>query len=231
MKAIEKISLIESVVTELKQAIMDGSYRVGDKFLTELKIGEILGIGRSTVREALRLLQAMGYLEIKPGKGAFVLRITEYDQQDVSAWFSNHITELNDYIEVRMAIEPLALRLAIARSDKDDLDELKNIHKSFVRAMAENNVEELAKCDELFHTTIVKLSRNKLLKVINESIAKFLAEYRIKAFSVSQNVPHALKPHAEIIDCIEKGDSKRAEEIMLEHLKISLADIQNTSAD
>ena len=74
MKSIEKVSVVQLAETEIKKYILSEQVKIGDKLPSEKKFCEELGIARGSVREALRLLQAKGYLEISHGKGAVVLR-------------------------------------------------------------------------------------------------------------------------------------------------------------
>jgi len=83
--------------------------KVGDKLPTEKELCQSLQVGRSTVREAFRMLQATGHVEMIPGKGAHVAQLSA---TSVRGWFEERETDLGDYMEVRLAIEPFAARLA-----------------------------------------------------------------------------------------------------------------------
>jgi GntR family transcriptional repressor for pyruvate dehydrogenase complex len=89
----------------------------------------MLSVGRSTVREALRIMEAMGFIEIRPGRGAFVLRNAEDDLSPLAAWFAEHATEVRDYVEVRMAIEPLAMRLMVDRATPEEIAGIEAVHR------------------------------------------------------------------------------------------------------
>ncbi len=226
MKPLEKMSRTEKVLVSLKEYITSGQFSVGDKFSTENEIGGMLNVGRSTVREAYRILQALGYLEVKPGRGAFVAKINEEDKETVVEWFTEHGVEIMDFIDVRMAIEPLAVKLLIERADGKDIDKLEMIHEEFKHTINSGDSIKLSFLDQSFHNTIVEATNNKLLISINQKISDAFIEYRNKAFSVRENVIHALKPHEDILNSIKSRDAQTAQKSMIKHLEISLEDIR-----
>lgn len=225
MKPVERMSIIDNVAAQLKDHITSGEVAVGDKFFTEKEISATLQVGRSTVRESLRLLEAMGFIEKRVGKGAFVAKTREDEPDGLYQWFASHEPELNDIMEVRMAIEPLAVRLAIERGTSEEIEEIEAIHDSFVEAVERNDLLALASCDERFHSLIVRASHSKLLIAIGESMARCLLEYRTRSFAVRKNVRNALLPHRKILDAIKSKDVKQGMRVIQEHLRISLEDI------
>lgn len=225
MRSIERVSVIDQVVEELKAAITGGAYQLGEKLPTEHSLCAQLGVSRPTVRESLRVLQAVGLIELRPGRGAFVARTTELDQRSVAAWFAEHRPELRELMEVRQAVEPLAVRLAAARRSQHDLQRLRTLHERFKAAAASGNAAELALLDEEFHTAIVEAASNALLTKIHRVVVAELRPYRARAFAVPENVMHALEPHRQILQAIEAQRPDAAMDFMSEHLEISMEDI------
>lgn len=87
MKPIEKVSVVQQAEREIKKYILSDNVKIGDKLPPEKKFSEEMAIARGSVREALRLLQAKGYLEIIQGKGAVVVRKEELNQEEMAVWF------------------------------------------------------------------------------------------------------------------------------------------------
>lgn len=225
MQPIERRSLIDTAVEQLRAYILSGELPVGAKFLTEKEIGERLSIGRSTVREALRLLEAAGFIENRPGRGAFVLRTDDDDVSPLTAWFARHATEVADYVEVRLAIEPLAVRLMIDRARAEEIAAIEATHAEFLQAAREQDAVRLARLDERFHELIVRATHNALLIRIIETISVTYFEYRLKSLAYKQNIDHAVQFHAEILGFIQSKDKSGAEAAMQRHLRSSLEDI------
>ena len=128
----QKISVTEKTIEYLKEKILQPETKIGDKLATEHEVCETLNVGRGSVREAFRNLEAQGYIEIKPGRGAFVVRKTGDDEVSLSEWFDRNRLKLNDYTEVREIVEPKAARLAAERSTEAELEHLTAIHTQFV---------------------------------------------------------------------------------------------------
>ncbi|WHH58034.1 FadR/GntR family transcriptional regulator [Petroclostridium sp. X23] len=225
MKAIEKISITDLVVHNIKDLILSGKYKVGDKLPTEKQICTELNVGRSTVREAFRVLQAIGLIQMIKGRGAFVAKTKEDDPDNIVNWFVQHKVKLTDFIEVRMAIEPLAIKLCIERASQDEIKEIEEVYNAFEEAFQNYDSVKLALNDEAFHNTIIEMTHNQLLIMINKNIVEAFREYRNRSFSVSEIARNALVPHKSIVDAIKARDVDKGVNEMIHHLNISLQDI------
>lgn len=226
--AVKRKSVVDQVVDILKEFIMSGEVKAGDKLPTEMELCEKLSVGRGTVREAIRILQAIGFVEIQSGRGAFVARTTEPAPEDLMMWFRENEVELIDVLEVRTAIEPLAVQLAIRHSSAAELEELREIHAHTLEAVNQNDVHSIATCDELFHTFIVKCSRNKLLISINKQISEYLTNFRHKTFYIPSNAKNLIVPHTNILQAFIDKDPQRGQEYMLEHLQWVKQDLERS---
>lgn len=225
MKPIEKVSVVRQAEDEIKKYILNDSVKIGDKLPPEKAFCEQMGIGRGSVREALRLLQAKGYLEIIQGRGAFVIRKEELKEDDVATWFANNEVELKDVIEVRMAIEPIAVRFAIDRYTPKELQRLKDIHRKTIDAAFNHDASEMSILDEKFHTAIVECSHNQLLISINKEIVKTLRQFRKNTFQVPGHIENCIPYHTAILMAIEEKDLEAAQGKLLEHLEHVAADL------
>ena len=226
MKAIKRVPIATQVVESIRQSIVKGQFHVGEKLPPEVKLCEILQVSRSSIREALRHLQAEGYVELLPGRGAFVRDNQSYDYNAVRRWFIASSPNVRDFCEVRGVMEPLAARMAVERGTVEEYKTLQDIHDDFVDAAKENNVSELASLDEKFHTQIAAMSHNSLLSNINDILNSELKEYRIRSISVKANSKNTVKEHKQILMGIKKKDSSAASAAMLFHLDMVLSDIR-----
>ena len=228
MKPIEKVSVVGQAESEIKKYILSDTVKIGDKLPPEKTFCEEMGIGRGSVREALRLLQAKGYLEIIQGRGAFVVRKEELGKEEMASWFEDNEVELRDVIEVRMAIEPIAVRLAIGRYTPKELQRLKDIHRRTVEAACNHDAEQMSILDEKFHTAIVECSHNQLLVSINREIVKTLALFRKNTFQIPGHIENCIPYHTAILMAIEEKDVAGAQSKLLEHLERVASDLENS---
>jgi GntR family transcriptional repressor for pyruvate dehydrogenase complex len=226
MKAVKRVSVTTQIAESVRESIVKGQFRIGDKLPPEVNLCELLNVSRSSIREALRQLQAEGYVELLPGRGAFVRDNQSHDYATVRRWFIAASPNLRDFTEVREALEPLAVRMAVERGTAAEFRDLQNIHKDFIAAAEENNVSALAGLDEKFHTQIVTMSHNSLLANISDLLNAELKEYRVRSISIKANSENTVREHEKILASIKKKDSRAAVSAMLSHLGMVLNDMQ-----
>ena len=179
----EYLPLRDVVFNTLRKAILKGELKPGER-LMEIALAERLGVSRTPVREAMRKLELEGLVVMIPRRGAQVANITEKD--------------LNDVLEVRMALENLSIENACARMTEEQLDELWKAARNFEDTMAEGNLVRLAEADVAFHEVIYKSSDNRrLTQVLNnlrEQIYRYRVEYLKDEVFWSKNMRRFMRP-------------------------------------
>lgn len=211
MVTIQKKSAAQLVLETLRTYFQKDSVQVGDRFPTEKELCTSLGVGRGTVREAVKVLVAEGFLEIRPGLGTFVKSKTPAPTDSLSNWFLTNEMELQDLIVVRSTLEPLAAKLAIERCTEEQLTMLKKNQKEAYEAAGRRDAAALARCDEEFHRTISMLSGNALLIEINEMISSQLSQFRQNTFQIKTNIDNFIPAHDAIIHAFEIHDAALGE--------------------
>ena len=160
----EYLPLRDVVFNTLRKAILSGSLKPGER-LMEKQLAEKMGVSRTPVREAIRKLELEGFVVMVPRKGAQVAEITEKDIQDV--------------LEVRGALEALAVKIACEKMKKEDLDRLKVIMKEFNEASEKKDVDKVIEKDVEFHDVIYQATNNeKLIQIIN-NLREQIHRYRV----------------------------------------------------
>ena len=225
MKAIQRMSITDSVVADIKEMIMSGEYKIGEKLPTEMKLCDQMGVSRTCVREAIRVLQAIGYVEIRPGKGAFVANYQK-STDNSSLWYDVEGVKFYDFMEVRMAIETLSVRLAVERATDKQIRELREIHTSFVEATEKRDMLKMIMLDELFHTKIITFTNNQLLININKQLLERFRIYRGDSFTNKMVYKNAVEPHERILLCFEMRNPSSAVEEMRKHLNSTTQDME-----
>ena len=221
MREIQRISIADAVAENIKNLICSGKYQVGQKLPTESKLCEELKVSRTSVREAFRLLQAQGYVELRPGKGAFVADFLTGQQVN---WFELDDAKYKDYMEVRVAIETLAVRLAVDRATQEQIQDLQSVHESFLAASRVHDASRMVILDERFHSLILECSQNPLLRKINSDLLDVFRPYRRANFSDATQYSHADAAHGRILECFLNRNPDMAELQMREHLTITAED-------
>lgn len=223
----EKSSTVQKTTDYLVEYIRSEKSRIGEKLFTEKRLCEELSVGRGSVREALRVLEAQGLIEIQHGKGAFIIRKDMEEQGDLINWFSRNKVKLKEFMEVRQAIEPLAIKLAVERGTDEEITELEKIHHKYLNGVEERDSVAMADCDEQFHSLIVKMAGNKMLQFMNDRINEKIAVFRLKTFRIEHNAYNAIKAHEDILHAIKERDAQIGEIFVLRHLKLIDVDMEN----
>lgn len=222
MKAIKRVSITDSVVERIKDMICSGQCVVGEKLPTESKLCEDLQVSRTSVREAIRVLQALGYIEIRPGKGAFVADYTDTGRR---SWSDSEEAKFSDFMEVRMAIETLSIKLSVERATGEQIAELQEIQEKFEVAHQNCDAVGMTILDERFHTKIVEFTGNQLLININLELLESFRPYRNVSFSDDEQYKdNAVNAHREITECFIAKDPEQAERAMVRHLTVTAED-------
>ena len=227
MEPIVRVPIVSQVEERIRELIDSKKYTEGMKLPTENELCQSMNVGRGTVREALRLLQAKGLVEIKPGRGAFVASKQAVDINPV-VWLVQNEKELRDAIEVRNALEPVAARKMAETASEAALRRLKKIHADFLATVKAGDTIQIAELDELFHGWIVRESGNQLLNEINVHLIQGMHTFRSKTFTVPENVRNAVEPHTRILNAITGRDGNAAEQEMRKHLKMVNEDLSSS---
>lgn len=231
MDPVQKMPVTDQVVDKIRASIMDGTFKEGSKLPSEQVLCASLRVSRSTVREAYRVLQTMGFIELKPGKGAFVLNADGDAIGDIRDWFRVNAPKLTEFIEVRKAIETLAIKIAVERGTEEEYKKLEHLNEQFALALDQNNAHEMAYLDELFHKSIVDMSHNSLLVSINGVVAQAFKKYRSISFQVRKNALNAMEPHRKILEALRSRDVVRAVKSIESHLTLAKEDMETVISE
>lgn len=225
MNPIIRQSVSDLVVANLEELITSGQFAVGERVPTEKELCRTLGVSRTSVRESLRMMKAMGYIDIIPGKGSFVLKTSESNENGYLDWFAKKGIVYSDFMEVRMMLEPWATSQAIQRSTDTEIQELKTIFHEFEAAYHEKNSLGLVRSDEQFHSQIFSMCKNPLLVSINDKIKEYFTEFRVKVYNEESGVSNAIDPHRRILDAFIARNPDAGEQAMKTHIMEIMRDV------
>ena len=200
----EYLPLRDVVFNTLRQAILKGELKPGER-LMEIALAEKLGVSRTPIREAMRKLELEGLVVMIPRRGAQVANITEKD--------------LNDVLEVRIALENVAIEKACTRMSEEDMGRLWLAAKEFERTMAEGNLVRLAEADVEFHEIIYRASDNKRLNQVLNNLREQIYRYRVEYLKEEETRNVLVKEHEELTKAIRQRDVKKAQEISFRHIE------------
>ena len=199
----EYLPLRDVVFNTLRRAILRGELKPGER-LMEIQLANKLGVSRTPIREAIRKLELEGLVLMIPRKGAEVAEITEKNLRDV--------------LEVRCALEELAVQLACDRIDKRGVKELHEAADHFRDVLDSDDITLIAQADEAFHDVIFTATDNgRLIQLLN-NLREQMYRYRIEYLKKKECYPQLLAEHEAIIAAIEGHDKEKATEITGQHI-------------
>ncbi len=225
MKPIKKIRLSESVIAVIKEMIVDEKFEPGDKFYSENELTKKLQVSRSSIREALRMLEVTGQVSVKQGKGIFILDASGEQFKAFSTWLKNNEQSINDNFEVRLIIEPKAAGRAAEQSEADDIAKMEEECSLFTEFAAKNNTEEVIQCDRRFHRVLAGATKNVTLHVLMKSMTTELPNGWISSLYTPGRIAKTVHEHNDIVEAIKRGDKTGAENAMTRHLINALHDV------
>ncbi|MBQ9991986.1 MAG: GntR family transcriptional regulator [Firmicutes bacterium] len=196
-------SLSFQVFNELERQIINGVLTPGTS-LTENRLCEQFSVSRTPVREALRMLEQKGLVQITPNKGAVVLGISEKD--------------LTDIYTIRMYVEGLASRWAAQKITDEQLERLTEVVE--LQEFYQNRAcsEQINDLDTRFHELIYEYSDSRTLQHTLSNLHHMIQHYRQRSFSSDGRAPKAIKEHRDILNALIAHDADLAEKLTVEHI-------------
>ncbi|GII84820.1 GntR family transcriptional regulator [Sphaerisporangium siamense] len=221
LRTAQRASLVDQVIEQLKDQITSGSWHLHAKIPTETVLAEQLGVGRNTVREAVRALTHAGLLECRQGDGTYVRATSE-----LSGAMARRLraAEHLEILEVRRALEVEAAKLAAVRRTKGDIELIEAALLRREQAWAEAEVNAFVEADLAFHVAVVEATHNR---VLIELYKDFSAALRASIAAAGAPLENGHIPHDAIARAIAAGDAaaaERAGHACMEHIAIALSD-------
>lgn len=199
----EYLPLRDVVFQTLRQAILKGELEPGER-LMEIQLAQRLGVSRTPVREAIRKLELEGLVVMIPRKGAEVASITEKNLRDV--------------LEVRKALEELAVELACKRMKKEAYPLLEAEMEAFDKAIQGDELTKIAEIDMNFHELIYEATENdKLIQMLN-NLREQMYRYRLEYIKDRDKRAILALEHREIFQAIKKCDIQMAKDAIRCHI-------------
>lgn len=221
---VQRKRTFEQVFDQLADQIVSQELRAGDRLPNERALSEMLGVSRASLREALRVLEGLQIIEVKPGsRAASGAVITSQASGALTTLLRMHLAlehfQVDDLVELRRMIEPCTARLAAIRRTPPQLQHMTQL----VASMRELHEDPLAyrRQDALFHIAIADAAANALAKTIMEALRAPIVRHHtdaIESHMWDSSIDEVTHQHGAILAAIKAEDSDRAEQKMIEHL-------------
>lgn len=202
------------IVDALGRSIVAGDYAEGEKLPTEEPLAEAHGVSRLIIREAMKSLAAKGLISIRPRVGTHVRPRSKWNLFDpmVLGWYGDRAMDaklVSDLMELRQAIEPLAARLAAGRASTRELAALRQAYEAMAQA---DTRAAYIEADLRFHGAMVQACGNPFIMQLETALsAVWKTSFQASSDDWGPDA-QALTLHKALLDAIEGGDARHAEE-------------------
>jgi GntR family transcriptional repressor for pyruvate dehydrogenase complex len=214
---VRKTKIYEEVVEQIQRRILDGRFKPGDKLPPERDLADAFGVSRTSVRDAIRVLELIGQVEPRQGEGTVVrdVSLDSVATPFVSVLARNK-TLLTELLDVRLILEPpLAARAAVHVSEEEIVHLRQILRRQEARVhQGELPIEE----DADFHYTIAKAANNTIVLKVLDMLMDLLRESRERSLQVTGRLQKSLAGHRRILEAISRHDPAAAEAAMRQHI-------------
>ncbi|EHR49673.1 transcriptional regulator [Saccharomonospora marina XMU15] len=207
LAAPQRSGLVDQVIGQLRQAIRHGEWPVGERIPTEQELVTTLGVGRNTIREAVRALAHSGLLEVRQGDGTYVRATSEVSGAVRRLCGS----QLREVLQVRRTLEVEGAALAAHERTEADLELLATLLDRRDRAWADGDFTAFVRTDAEFHLAVVQAGHNTLLTELYRGLTEVVTASVATTSQADLSKAEAID-HRGILDAIADKDPRRASE-------------------
>lgn len=203
------------IASQLRQAILEGKYQHRDRLPPERDLAAEFGAARGTIRQALKQLKDMDLVQRKAGSGTYVNYVSQPDHQDVA-----ESTSPLELIEVRLAVEPAIVRMAVGNASSKNLWQ---VHDALLALeKAGDNPAAFSEADEAFHLSLARCSQNSLFEwiyqIINDVRGHHQWDVKKDQLLKAQNIAEYNEQHWALYEAIRRRNAAEAVQIITDHL-------------
>lgn len=206
MQPIQRKSLAQEVADTLKHRIKSGVLAIDSKLPTEPELMEKFGVGRSTIREAIKNLAQSGYVHVQQGLGSFVISLTGHTALDEKIGDA----DFAEVFEVRQILELQIIEKACRNRSSKDLSAMnRNLQQRWKQAQA-GQLNACIEADIAFHTTIAESCGNNILAELYKTLSIHVTRFFSQAYTDTTPFIQSQTIHEELLKYIEAGNPQKA---------------------
>jgi len=214
---IKSTRIYEEIVRQVKQMIAEGRLKSGDRLPPERDLAEKFVVSRTSVREALRVLESLGLIEIRAGEGTFVRGVSvESLIEPLALVMAAQREAIGELFEARRVLEPAIAALAAGRATPEEIHEMERILEDQAKEIAAGKTG-LAQ-DAAFHTAIGTAAHNRAITRIAHAIMDLLTQSREESLNTPGRPTRSHQDHRRILQAITRRNATAARQAMLDHL-------------
>jgi GntR family transcriptional repressor for pyruvate dehydrogenase complex len=211
--------LYQQIVDQIERRVLNGDLRHGDRLPTERELAEQFGVSRTVVREAMKALAQKGLIQVRPGRGTFVIDGTSQAMQHSLSLMMmiGQVGTIASLAEVREILEPEIAAKAALRATEANIAAMQAAVATMDATLDDSDAFIAA--DHAFHRALAEGTQNAIILNLIDSIVDLLQEQRKRISLVSGGPQRGQYHHKQILDAIARRDPDTAREAMSAHLR------------
>ncbi len=219
MDPIDTSTVVERVIQQMTKMITAGRFKMGEKLPNEFELMDELKVSRNSLREAIKILSALGIVEIKRGDGTYCCQRVKPNFFDsvIYSMIMESSTE-KEIVDLRQLLDEDVLSLAIHHCTQREIDELQQMIHQMRDFFAQGELGKAAKLDYEFHMYLTSCARNSFLSRIVEGVYKLFEGSIEKNIRTEELFAMAAEHHQEIVDCLRSRDESRIQQVIANSL-------------
>jgi GntR family transcriptional repressor for pyruvate dehydrogenase complex len=220
LRPLERSRLYEDLGDRLSQLVREAGMATGERFPPERELARQLSVSRTSIRQAMVVLQALGFVDVRHGEGIFLRRTKGFGESLPK--LLERRRRLPDVLEAREALETKLAELAAVRRNEDDLAALATALRTMEEEIREGRIGSAG--DAAFHHGIAVAARSSVLSRLMDEMAEAIEETRMESLSEPGRPPRSLEAHHRILAAVRHRSPELAAKTMRSHLQ-EVADV------
>lgn len=217
VEPIKSTRIYEEIVRQIKSMIAEGRLKSGDQLPPERDLAGKFVVSRTSVREALRALESLGFVEIRPGEGTFVREgSVEALVEPLALVLTSQREAIGDLFEARRLLEPAIAALAARRATPEEIQEMERILDEQAKEIDRGGTGLVQ--DDQFHSAIAAAAHNQVITRLVHAIMDLLSQGREESLHTPGRPQRSHQDHQRVLEAIRRRQASAAEQAMREHV-------------
>ena len=215
-------SIVEEIIELFKEKLERGELRPGERLPSEKQLTEQLGVGRTALREAIRMMSALGVIDVRQGEGSYITNDPSASLLDPLVFAVLLRTGANqDLLELRKTLQIAYCQLAAEKAISQDFFELEKAAREFeeIGLSSELDADRLTDADLNFHSLLIESTHNPLVEIICKTVEHLFFTSIRKTISTAEGLSWGIRGHRNILQAIHGQDREEIREVVIHSLE------------
>jgi DNA-binding FadR family transcriptional regulator len=220
LNRISKTNVVDTVIGQMVDLLLSGKLKVGEKLPAETELAAQVGVGRNSIREAMKVLQVLGIVERRQGDGSYIREAMDIPLETFLFPLISRIKNAEELLELREMLELGVLDLVLTRATEKDfstLEEKINILEEYAYKEPYPK-EEAIKADMAFHTSIIEITQNQAIIQLGTLIMRMFQSAMGEHIATKKGILQAIQAHRAILQAMRNRDIDRAKQEVVQSL-------------